>query len=113
MALSPTSPGASRQVTYVDHIRSLPCLVCKAHGVDAHHMMVLGGRGMGMKSPDDTCVPLCHEHHMELHAQGDEYRFWDFHGVNPIDWRDKELEWWERHQNAKDVLRMRIDNAGH
>jgi hypothetical protein len=33
--------------------------------------------------------------------------------VNPIDWRDKELEWWERHQNAKDVLRMRIDNAGH
>lgn len=80
---------------YLDHIRSLPCLVCQDPESHAHHLMILGGRGMGLKSPHDTCVPLCMFHHNELHAMGNEYRFWDKHGVNPIDWRNKELERWD------------------
>jgi len=54
--------------------------------------MIVGGRGVGKKSSDNTTVPLCHPHHMELHALGDEFRFWEKHSINPLEWLDKNLD---------------------
>ncbi len=80
-------------LSYLTHIRSLPCLVCQ-HPAEAHHLMIVGGRGGKLKSGDEHAVPLCHQHHMELHGMGNEYRFWDKHGVDPIEWSEKEFTEW-------------------
>ena len=78
---------------YLAHIRNEPCLVCQ-NKAEAHHLMIMGGRGMGMRSGDHTAVPLCHFHHMELHRMGNEYKFWEMHEFDPVDWAEKE---WERY----------------
>ena len=39
---------------------------------------------MGMKVGDNWCVPMCHKHHMELHAFGDERVYWDLQGIDAI-----------------------------
>jgi hypothetical protein len=41
---------------------------------------------MGKKSGDDWAVPLCADHHTELHAFGDEKTWWDLRGVDPVEW---------------------------
>jgi hypothetical protein len=41
---------------------------------------------MGMKSGDNWAVPLCADHHGELHSYGDEKTWWDLQGVDPIKW---------------------------
>ena len=41
---------------------------------------------MSKKSGDDWAVPLCYEHHGELHYYGDEKTWWDLKGVDPMEW---------------------------
>lgn len=49
---------------YVEFVRALPCICCGAPGPsDAAHMPV-GKRGMGLKAPDSSCVPLCRGCHL-------------------------------------------------
>ena len=55
---------------------------------------------MGMKSGDDTAVPLCHPHHMMLHAEGNEYRFWDRAGVDPVEWAETSYKDWKGNKDA-------------
>lgn len=47
--------------------RSLPCSVpgCTRRPAEPHHVRTRGAGGS-----DSDCVPLCHEHHMELHGKG-------------------------------------------
>lgn len=46
-------------------IRKLPCCVCGEPGPShAHHLKSAGGRGIGMKTANKNCVPLCVEHHI-------------------------------------------------
>lgn len=55
-----------RDRKWLDHVRTLPCLLTGHIGedVDGHHLMT--GRGsMGMKAGDDCVIPLRHD----LHAQ--------------------------------------------
>ena len=41
---------------------------------------------MGKKVSDANTVPLCHDHHMELHAYGKgEKAWWASQGVDPIE----------------------------
>ena len=78
---------------YLAHIRTLPCLVCQ-QPAEAHHLMIIGRRGMGMKTEDKYAVPLCHPHHMELHMMGDEFSFWVINETDPITWAKEEWEKW-------------------
>lgn len=61
---------------YVRRVKALPCAVghrggCSG-GVEAHHA---GPRpGLGLKAPDDTCVPLCGQHHRDYHAAAGPFR---------------------------------------
>jgi hypothetical protein len=41
---------------------------------------------MGSRSADDFAVPLCAEHHRQLHAAGDERVWWALQGVDPMVW---------------------------
>ena len=57
-------PATPRSDEYLEFVRSHPCAVCKKPA-DSHH--AFGRRGIGVKSSDYTCVPLCRVHHIELH----------------------------------------------
>jgi hypothetical protein len=76
-----------RSEAYMAHVRTFPCLVC-GDVSEAHHLLrTPDGRGMGMKSGDQWCVPLCHEHHMELHNLGAEPLYFTLKGVeDPVTW---------------------------
>jgi hypothetical protein len=51
----------SRNPAYLRFIRRQPCCVCgKSWGVEASHT---GPHGLGQKSPDESCIPLCWIHH--------------------------------------------------
>lgn len=56
---------------YLEWLRGFRCLVCDRRMTDAHHVRKGTDGGMGRKPSDCWCVPLCHEHHMELHAKGE------------------------------------------
>lgn len=43
---------------YLEWIHTKPCIVCGTLPVHAHHV----SQGIGNRA-DDTCVPLCQEHH--------------------------------------------------
>lgn len=55
---------------YLAFIRRQPCLVCK-RPAEPHHLRGLRyGTGTGVKAPDEWAIPLCPEHHRELHDHG-------------------------------------------
>lgn len=62
--------GRIESEKYLDHVRSYPCLVCGQQGVDAHHVET---GGTGTKGSDLFTIPLCREHHNELHQYGPTY----------------------------------------
>ena len=56
---------------WADRIRELPCAVCGAHGVHAHHATGHdAGRGLGKKTGSCLLIPLCVECHSMMHHTG-------------------------------------------
>lgn len=53
---------------FLAFVRQKPCCVCSAPAPsDPHHF---GSRGIGRKTDDLRCVPLCRKHHDEFHDKG-------------------------------------------
>lgn len=69
---------------HLTHIRTLPCLICGDPRTVAHHVRSCWSAGMGRKSPDSMCLPLCAYHHNVLHNSGEKI-FWEIHGANPYE----------------------------
>lgn len=85
---------------YLSYIHTLPCIICGATPVQAHHLLRTPdeideeeacflipkkhGRGMGRKSGDEWAIPLCPRHHAELHANGDETRYLQQMGIDGV-----------------------------
>ena len=72
-----------RDPLYLRFIRMLPCVVClKTYGIEAAHT---GPHGIGQKSSDRSCLPLCRVHHRtgndSLHKLGP-VRFAEAHGLD-------------------------------
>lgn len=80
-----TKPG--RDEKHLAMIRQLPCIKCGKGPSDAAHVRKASaehGKAPGIMKPDDKwALPLCHEHHMEQHSQG-ENEFWARLGIDPI-----------------------------
>lgn len=74
-----------RNRAWLEAVRRMPCLICGAKS-EAHHLQHAEPSAMGLKSGDQYAVPLCHDHHMQLHAMGNERRWWAIEGVDPLDW---------------------------
>jgi hypothetical protein len=71
----PKPPKPMRDAAYLAFVREQPCCVgrdgatkswCDGPVVAHHH----GPRGMGQKTDDYRCVPLCDRHHREFHDTG-------------------------------------------
>ena len=72
-----------RSPKHLNFVRSLPCSVCKTdYEVHAHHLTHAEPGGMSKKTNDNWVVPLCGDHHYELHYKG-EKSFWKKHKLEP------------------------------
>jgi hypothetical protein len=54
---------------YLKWVRTLPCAVCGSPA-EPHHLR-LGFAGIGQKSSDCLCIPLCRIHHDDFHKSPD------------------------------------------
>lgn len=82
MTAIPKRPRA-KDPEHLAFIASLVCAVCGAPGPVPHHLLRGVVRGMGMRAGDQWVVPLCPEHHRELHAGGNETEFFIRYGIDP------------------------------
>jgi len=56
-----------RNPAYLKWVKTLPCYVCHMPADDPHHATGLKLGGMGIRSPDWTCLPLCRICHTDYH----------------------------------------------
>jgi hypothetical protein len=79
--------GAAKRHRHKSHLRyvaSQPCLLCERQPSDPHHLRFAQPRGLGMKVSDEFTVPLCREHHRQLHHSGNENAWWHDMGIEPL-----------------------------
>lgn len=70
-----------RSKKHREFVASEPCMITGyTHGVQAHHLLRVEGKGMGTKSCDRWCVPLHYTIHDALHKNGNEVVFFANHG---------------------------------
>jgi len=65
-----------RHKAHLAFVASQPCLVCQRSPCDAHHLKFAQPRTLGRKVSDEFTVPLCREHHHQLHRCGNESAWW-------------------------------------
>ena len=65
-----------RNKAHLAFVAAQPCLVCQCLPCDAHHLKFAQPRSLGRKVSDEFTVPLCREHHDELHRHGNEMAWW-------------------------------------
>jgi hypothetical protein len=71
-----TKPRRRRSKAHLAFVAAQPCLVCQRTPCDAHHLKFAQPKALGRKVSDEFTVPLCREHHHELHRHGNEAAWW-------------------------------------
>lgn len=57
-----------RSKEYLRWVKQQPCVICGAPSDDPHHIIGRGNMsGMGMTAPDSMVMPVCRQHHNEIH----------------------------------------------
>src|SRR5258706_7678553 len=74
-----------RSKAHLAFVGSQPCLVCQGSPCDAHHLKFAQPRSLGRKVSDEFTVPLCREHHHELHRHGNEMAWWANLQIAPLE----------------------------
>lgn len=65
-----------RNKAHLAFVGAQPCLVCRRSPCDAHHLKFVQPRALGRKVSDEFTVPLCRDHHLDLHRCGNEIAWW-------------------------------------
>jgi hypothetical protein len=73
-----------RNKAHLAFVATRPCLVCQRSPCDAHHLRFAQPRSLGRKVSDEFTVPLCREHHQELHRHGNELAWWADLQITPL-----------------------------
>lgn len=88
---------------HLKFIDGLPCVICGRYESTHHHLLRVGNKyltpkqgeenflipkikskGMGTKSDDRFCLPICLKHHAEAHARGNDKAYFQENGLeNP------------------------------
>src|SRR5712671_1710197 len=74
-----------RNKAHLAFVAAQPCLVCQRSPCDAHHLKFAQPRSLGRKVSDEFTVPLCREHHNQLHRHGNEMAWWANLQIAPIE----------------------------
>jgi hypothetical protein len=78
-------PVRRRSKAHLAHVRAQACVVCQRQPCDAHHVKFAEPRAMGRKVSDEFTVPMCRDHHNELHRHGNEMVWWANLGLSPLE----------------------------
>jgi DNA recombination protein Rad52 len=74
--LTIAEPKRLRDKGHLRFVASQPCLVCGRQPSDPHHLRFAQPRALGLKVSDEFTVPLCRDHHQQLHHVGNEVAWW-------------------------------------
>jgi hypothetical protein len=74
-----------RDKAHLAFVAAQACLVCQRAPCDAHHLKFAQPRSLGLKVSDEFAVPLCRDHHQQLHRQGNEIAWWANLQIAPIE----------------------------
>jgi hypothetical protein len=77
--------GRRRSKAHLAFVASQPCLVCRCSPCDAHHLKFAQPRALGRKVSDEFTVPLCRDHHRDLHLFGNEVAWWTNLKIAPLE----------------------------
>jgi hypothetical protein len=77
--------GRRRSKVHLAFVASQPCLVCRRSPCDAHHLKFAQPRALGRKVSDEFTVPLCRDHHRDLHLFGNEVAWWTNLKIVPLE----------------------------
>jgi hypothetical protein len=77
-------PKRHRDKNHLRFVSSQPCLVCRQLPSDAHHLRFAQPRALGLKVSDEFTVPLCRDHHQQLHQAGNEVSWWHDLSIKPL-----------------------------
>jgi hypothetical protein len=78
-------PKRLRDKDHLQFVRSQPCLVCGRQPCDPHHLRFAQPRALGLKVSDELTVPLCRDHHRQLHQAGNELAWWHDVDINALE----------------------------
>ncbi len=78
-------PLRRRSKAHLAFVRAQPCTVCQRQPCDAHHLKFAQTRALGRKVSDEFTVPMCRDHHTELHRHGNEMAWWANLRISPIE----------------------------
>lgn len=78
-------PVRRRDKAHRMFVAAQPCLVCQRSPCDAHHLKFAQPRTLGRKVSDEFTVPLCRDHHQELHHHGNEIAWWGNVNLAPLE----------------------------
>jgi hypothetical protein len=78
-------PIRRRNKVHLRFVASHPCLVCQRSPCDAHHVKFAQPRALGRKVGDEFTVPLCRDHHIQLHHHGNEAAWWANLQIVPLE----------------------------
>ena len=82
--LTIAEPRRLRDKTHLRFVASKPCLICGHQPCDPHHLRFAQPRALGLKVSDEFTVPLCRNHHRELHQVGNELAWWHNAHIKPL-----------------------------
>lgn len=75
---------------YLQWVKSRPCVCCGARADDPHHIIGHGQGGMGTKAHDLLTIPLCRQHHDDLHR---DMSRWELEHGSQVDLWFKFIDW--------------------
>ena len=100
--LTIAEPKRLRDKGHLRFVASQPCLVCGRQPSDPHHLRFAQPRALGLKVSDEFTVPLCRDHHQQLHQAGNEMAWWHDLDINALKIA-KEL-WEESHARSTPII---------
>jgi hypothetical protein len=77
-------PVRRRNKNHLAFVAAQPCLICQRTPCDAHHLKFAQPKALGRKVSDEFTVPLCREHHNELHRGSNEMAWWTNLQIAPV-----------------------------
>jgi hypothetical protein len=97
-----------RDKAHLAFVAAQPCLVCRRVPCDAHHLKIARPRSLGRKVSDEFTVPLCRDHHQQLHHHGNETAWWANLQITPLQ-SAKEL--WETTRLQRSVPNSQLPSS--
>jgi DNA recombination protein Rad52 len=83
--LAIAEPKRLRDKAHLRFVASQPCLICAYPHSDPHHLRFAQPRALGLKVSDEFTVPLCRDHHQQLHQAGNEVAWWHQVQIKPLE----------------------------